>query len=161
MKPIRLLLLSLTLLLSAQAEEDTKQVAFEMMESMGLDQVMADMLESMLDQQMQAQPTMRPFKNIFRDFLTKYLSYDNIKDPMAELYADSFTAEEMRAIAAFYRTPAGAKSLKLAPKLMQEGAALGERLMMENIGELQANIAAESARLEAAAEVEESPAESE
>ena len=43
----------------------------------------------------------------------------------------------MRQMAAFYRTPAGIKSLQVAPKVMQEGAELGQRRVQEHLPELQ------------------------
>ncbi len=51
---------------------------------------------------------------------------DMITD-FAVLYAETFTAEEMKAVADFYRSGAGAKFIELSPELMQKGAAIGMR----------------------------------
>jgi uncharacterized protein len=59
-----------------------------------------------------------------------------LKDTVPDIYARYLTADEMRAIQAFYRTPAGAKALKVMPEIMGETmASLSPRLqsMMERI----------------------------
>ncbi len=66
--------------------------------------------------------------------LKKLLSYkeDMITD-FAALYAETFTAEEMKTVADFYRSGTGAKFIEVTPALMQKGAAIGmkysERMM--------------------------------
>jgi uncharacterized protein len=43
----------------------------------------------------------------------------------ANLYAQTFTAEEMKTVSDFYRSGAGAKFITKMPELMQKGAAIG------------------------------------
>jgi hypothetical protein len=50
---------------------------------------------------------------------------DQMIADFANLYAQTFTAEEMKTVADFYRTGAGAKFIAKTPELMQKGAALG------------------------------------
>ena len=58
--------------------------------------------------------------------MKKLLEYkDQMINDFAELYAETFTAEEMKAVADFYRTGAGAKFIAKTPELMQKGAAIG------------------------------------
>lgn len=45
----------------------------------------------------------------------------------AKIYTRYFTADEMRAITAFYQTPAGKKSIKVLPQLTVEGMQLGQK----------------------------------
>lgn len=62
--------------------------------------------------------------------------YDAVEDDVVTamvaatvaLYVESFTAAEMDAIAAFYRTPAGMKALREMPALSREGAAAGQAI---------------------------------
>jgi hypothetical protein len=49
---------------------------------------------------------------------------DMIND-FAALYAEMFTTEEMKTVADFYRSGAGAKFISLTPELMKRGAAIG------------------------------------
>ncbi len=55
--------------------------------------------------------------------MTKFMSYkeDMLKD-FAVLYAETFTAEEMKTVADFYRSGTGAKFITLTPTLMQKGS---------------------------------------
>ncbi|MBL8521412.1 MAG: DUF2059 domain-containing protein [Betaproteobacteria bacterium] len=43
-----------------------------------------------------------------------------MEDIMGRAYARNFTIEELRAITAFYQSPAGQKSLKVVPRMMQQ-----------------------------------------
>ncbi len=45
---------------------------------------------------------------------------------MATLYTVHFTAEELRALNAFYATPIGIKTIKTMPVLMQQGMQMGK-----------------------------------
>jgi hypothetical protein len=56
------------------------------------------------------------------------LATDLMKDAPA-IYARNFTVQELHDLAAFYKTPAGAKALRIMPTIMAEiGATLGPRL---------------------------------
>ena len=58
--------------------------------------------------------------------MKKLLEYkDQMITDFADLYAQTFTAEEMKAVADFYRSGAGAKFIAKTPELMQKGAAIG------------------------------------
>lgn len=72
----------------------------------------------------------------FQAAMKKFLSYkeDMLRD-FAGLYAETFTADEMKQVADFYRSGTGAKFVQLAPGLMQKGAQIGikysERMVKE------------------------------
>src|SRR5690606_5546325 len=58
--------------------------------------------------------------------MKKLLEYkDQMISVFADLYAQTFTAAEMKAVADFYRSGAGAKFIAMTPELMQKGAAIG------------------------------------
>lgn len=72
----------------------------------------------------------------FQASMKKLLSFKTeMIDDFAVLYAETFTADEMKQLADFYRSGVGAKFIKLTPALMQKGAAIGmkytERLTKE------------------------------
>ena len=72
----------------------------------------------------------------FQASMKKLLSFKaEMIDDFAVLYAETFTADEMKQVADFYRSGVGAKFIKLTPTLMQKGAAIGmkytERLTQE------------------------------
>ncbi len=47
-------------------------------------------------------------------------------DDMAKLYTLHFTAEELRAVIAFYETPVGRKTIEKMPVLMQQAMIMGQ-----------------------------------
>lgn len=49
-------------------------------------------------------------------------------DGGAQVYAEMFTAEELQAINAFYRTPAGARLVELMPELTRRSGLVGQRV---------------------------------
>jgi uncharacterized protein len=53
-----------------------------------------------------------------------------------QLYARHFTAAELDQIAAFYRTPVGAKMLASMPQLMNESMQIGQRVVMPRVAGL-------------------------
>ena len=48
-------------------------------------------------------------------------------DDIAKIYAQAFTADELRAFVAFYKTPAGEKLARTTPALAQQTLAAGQR----------------------------------
>jgi uncharacterized protein len=59
---------------------------------------------------------------------------------MAGVYAQNFTADEMRQLTAFFRTPVGEKYLDKSPLLVQESMAIGNRFGQQTAGELERRI---------------------
>ncbi len=58
--------------------------------------------------------------------LATFMSYKaNMIDDFATLYAETFTADEMKTIADFYRSGPGAKFVQAMPQLMQKGSEIG------------------------------------
>jgi len=61
--------------------------------------------------------------------------YDELTDVLANVYAANFTADELRDMSAFYRSPTGQKVLQLLPTIaqqsMQAGQAYGHRISEE------------------------------
>ncbi|MQA37892.1 DUF2059 domain-containing protein [Rugamonas aquatica] len=50
------------------------------------------------------------------------------------LYARTYTGDELKQIAAFYRSPVGTKMLASMPGLMAEGMQIGQRVAMRRLG---------------------------
>ncbi|KQQ46404.1 hypothetical protein ASF61_18615 [Duganella sp. Leaf126] len=59
---------------------------------------------------------------------------DEIMTQTVPLYARTFSADELKQIAAFYRTPVGAKMLSAMPQLMGEGMQIGQQIVSSRIG---------------------------
>ena len=73
----------------------------------------------------------------FAASMKKLLSYkDQMIADFAVLYARKFTAEEMKTVADFYRSGAGAKFISMTPELMKDGAAIGMKYSQKIIDEM-------------------------
>lgn len=61
-------------------------------------------------------------------------------DAMAVVYANTFTAAELREIAAFYKTPTGQKIVEKTPALTQQAITVGQAWGRSMTGDLQAKM---------------------
>ena len=59
---------------------------------------------------------------------------DDILNETVPIYARNFSADELKQITAFYRTPVGAKMLAKMPQLMGEGMQVGQQIVARRIG---------------------------
>jgi len=146
MRRIPTLLATLALLLgcggraAAQHSESHLAAAIGLLEATHVEQTLESSINTMLQVQLKGNPELRVVEGVMREFLAKYLSWENLKDEYAEIYATQFSEEELRQITAFYRTPVGQKLASATPVLMTEGARLGERVVQEHSAELQQRV---------------------
>jgi len=131
----------------AEDKEDAKKQAEILLQTMQMERVFERSIAQMLNIQIQQKPELAPFKQVMLDFFKKYMSYESLKLDMINIYAEAFTASELKDINIFYRTSTGIKTIKLLPGLMAKGGQLGARRVRENITELQQMIKAEVQRL--------------
>lgn len=59
---------------------------------------------------------------------------------IAAVYARNFSVDDMRQLAAFFRTPVGVKYLEKAPVLVQESMQIGNRFGQETAGDLERRV---------------------
>jgi hypothetical protein len=75
----------------------------------------------------------------FDSSMKKLLEYkDQMITDFANLYAETFTAEEMKSVADFYRSGAGAKFISMTPQLMKKGAEIGMKYSAKIADEMKA-----------------------
>ena len=65
------------------------------------------------------------------DMLFKELSWDKFKDYYIDIYAETFTEEELKGIIEFYKSPIGQKFIKKTPELMEKGMEIVQKQMNE------------------------------
>jgi uncharacterized protein len=58
---------------------------------------------------------------------------DEMADAVMPLYAKHFSADELRAMTAFYRSPVGAKMVRTMPQLMGESMQISQRVVMPRV----------------------------
>jgi hypothetical protein len=67
-------------------------------------------------------------RQVFTELAAKFVDRKNeLIDEIATAYADQLTLDELNAIAAFYRSPVGAKFVEVQPQMMRKAMALGQR----------------------------------
>lgn len=125
-----------------------REAARALLESINVEHVMNDMVQRALAVELENNPALAPYRPVFQSFYDQYLSYQAIREQLIDLYAETFTLEELQQITAFYRTPAGAKAMRLSPELFQKGMEIGQRNVAEHLDVLQQMIATEAERLQ-------------
>ncbi len=143
------IIIAFTLMSSVvRAEEDVKiKAIYELFSVTKMDKTFGETIAKMLDLQIKQRPKMAPYRAVMLKFFAKYMGWESLKEDMAKIYASKFTVDEIKKLTAFYRTPLGMKTALLLPQLAAEGAALGQRKVQANLGELRKMIVAETARL--------------
>lgn len=125
-----------TKLAKPSTPESHREAAVRLLEASGVRTAYAQMMEISLGSMLKANPTIAPYEGAMREFFEKYASYDAIAGDFAELYVRTFDELQLRQIEAFYRTPTGQASVTEMPKVMQEGAKIGERNVLAHQKEL-------------------------
>jgi hypothetical protein len=144
-RPVIVLALFLTGVTTTSSADETshRAAAEEILTLTNTEKVMQAAMDTMLDAQLKANPTLEPVKDVMKRFLAKYLSFAAVKEDMITLYVTEFTEEELKELAAFYRTPTGKKAIEKLPVLFQKGAEIGTKRVQEHLPELQQMIQAE------------------
>ena len=143
-----------TLLLTAIAARAEEPV-YEVVDIMGGQEQVAQMHGQFVEMISASNPQMTPYIPVIREWAEKYLSWEQMREPMADIYRKYFEKEEIEKLLEFYQTPVGKKSIELMPVLFQEGGQLGMRIAQQHQGELEAMMEKARAEQEAANTVEE------
>lgn len=131
---------------SAHAEEPV----YTLVDIMGGQEQVTQMHNQFVEMIASSDPQMAPYVPVIREWAEKYLSWDKMREPMADIYRKYFEEEEIEKLLEFYKSPVGKKSVDLMPVLFQEGGQLGMQIAQQHQGELQQMIAEAQAEQEAA-----------
>jgi hypothetical protein len=124
---------------STQARADPashRAAAASVLDLMNMDAVLTQAIDQTLKAEIASNPTIAPYEQQMRAFFAKYMSWASLKNDFVTIYADEFTEDELKQIAAFYRTPVGQKAVQKLPVLLAKGAALGQQRVQDHVGEL-------------------------
>ncbi len=130
------------------ADSAAEKEAEDLLEMIDMESALEQSMSQMLDLQLQQNPMLAPYRTVMLSFFKKHMSYESIKPEVLKIYAETFTASELKEINAFYATDVGQKTIEKMPTLMAQGGEIGARRVQENIGELQSMLEAETARLQ-------------
>jgi uncharacterized protein len=154
---IRSVVLALVLLVSVPVlAEDTKPIADpariaaarDLMEVTGVTKQLEGMMDAMKQgfakgAKAESSDAGKKASEGFDAAVAKLMSYkDDMITDFAALYAENFTAEEMKSVADFYRSGTGAKFIAMTPALMQKGSVIGMKYSQKVMEDLKASGAA-------------------
>jgi hypothetical protein len=130
----------------AAAQEPLRhELALQFLEAMRVPEQIQASMAMVAATQARMNPDLPGLEALLREFLTRYVTWDALKDEYAGIYAGAFTEEELREMTAFYRTPTGQKLARATPQLSRLGAELAERVMRAHAAELEEMIARRAA----------------
>jgi uncharacterized protein len=154
---LRFIVLSVVLAFAAPAfAEDAKPAgdparlaaARDLMQVTGVTKQLEGMMEAMKQgfakgAKAETSETGKKLSEGFDAAMTKFMAYkDDMITDFAALYAESFTAEEMKTVADFYRSGTGAKFIAMTPELMQKGSVIGMKYSQKVMDDMKASGAA-------------------
>lgn len=61
------------------------------------------------------------------EIMAQEMSWPKVKEEYVKVYADTFSAEELRAIVTFYKTPSGQALIAKTPKLLEQSMQIAQR----------------------------------
>lgn len=126
----------------AQPSAEQRAAATELLMAMHVPEVLDASVQQMLDQQVSAAPELAGVQDVMREFARRYVSWEALREQYVDIYAGSFTEDELRQMTDFYRSDVGQKLARATPRLMAEGAELGQRAVQAHRAELEQMIRA-------------------
>lgn len=72
------------------------------------------------------------------DLIAGEMSWDKIKADYVGIYAETFTADELKGIIDFYKTPVGKKFIEKQPEMMEKSMRITQKQMMILMPKIQA-----------------------
>jgi hypothetical protein len=132
-------------LLNEMHMKENIEKSFSMMKQM-MPKIMKSQMESMKstmpsgekgpDVKDQAEK-LHPVMDKMMDEMSKEMSWENIKDDYIDLYAEMFTADELKGLVEFYKTPAGQAFVTKQPEVMQRSMEIGQKRVMQWMPKMQ------------------------
>jgi hypothetical protein len=119
-----------------------ERAVVELLELTRTKETTAAATEMMVENMVSQNPVLAQFRDVFVDFFKEYSKWEELLPEYVRIYREAFSEAELRELIAFYKTPVGRKSIELMPRLMQEGAALGQKQIQPHLPELERRIQA-------------------
>jgi uncharacterized protein len=122
--------------------------ATELLAVMRADALVRASVENQFQLQSNADPALAAYDEVIDRFTDKYLSWNVLKDDLTRLYASAYTEAELRQLTAFFKSPLGQKTIRIADTLHDLSAVIGERYLSGHLDELQKMLDARARQLE-------------
>jgi hypothetical protein len=141
------------------ATPESRAEATRLLGALDMQALLDKSIDVSIDALVQGQPALAPYRGVMKTFFGKYMSYESLKPQLVEIYAQAFTASELKELGAWYASPTGKKAMQVMPGLMQAGSELGRKQIEAHMPELQKMVMDEGARLKAASGAAAKPAQ--
>ena len=124
---------------SAITDPARLRAATDLIAAVGGEAQFASTQSAMINAMTQTGP-MALMRDVFEDWAHTYLTWEVLRPDIVQLYARTFTTEDMVQAAAFFRTPAGQHFAAKSGDLMTEAGKIGQRVAQLHSAELEAAI---------------------
>lgn len=140
LRPLLPALLALLCLVSpAVAQEDggappsaaQMEAVRDLLEATELREQMVENRRVMTETLVAQNPTVAENLDLFDELWDEMLAWDTMEPMIVEMYTDLFTVEELRGLAAFYRSDLGRKALAVQPEMTRRLVTMQQRQMQE------------------------------
>lgn len=121
--------------------------AEDMLEANETEKGLKEGLRAYFDVMAQQNPLMAPYRSVMEQFAGKYLVWSDLKPRLARVYAAALTEDQLRAAAAFLRTPAGRALTSHQADLQRAMMQITQEQLQTHTAELQQMIQERAAEL--------------
>jgi hypothetical protein len=118
-------------------EQSHRKAAENLLIVMEVDKSLPKIVEQVVENQMQQNPQFAAQRDVFQQFLTKYLNWASVKEDTITVFTKEFTEPELNKLTEFYKTPIGKKASEKMPKLALISGQIGLKQAKEHQTELQ------------------------
>jgi len=125
--------------------------ARDLFKALKLEESLTNTTSAMVDSEVSHNPALAPYRDIMLAWLRKYMTWDAMLPELTRLYSETYTEGEMKALAMFYSSPVGQKSIAKTPDLLSRTAQIGARISQPHSAELNAQLNARRDELKAKA----------
>ncbi len=125
--------------------------ARELFKALKLEESLTNTTSAMVDSEVSHNPALAPYRDIMLAWLRKYMTWDAMLPELTRLYTETYTEGEMKALAMFYSSPVGQKSIAKTPELLSRTAGFGAKISQPHSAELNAQLNARRDELKAQA----------
>src|SRR4051812_3468864 len=105
--------------------DERSKAAEDLMIAMDMKGTMSGMAIQAANIAIQADPRLGSFRAVLEKFYSEVFTSKDFFQEMRTIYENAYTTQELKDLIVFYKTPTGARSLKIMPQLFQQGANVG------------------------------------
>jgi uncharacterized protein len=109
----------------------------ELMQVMKAEKGFQDNLNNSLNLQMKQIPQASQYDGAIKEFVSKYLNWDAVKEDLIQVYISEFSEKEIKQLTKFYKTPIGQKLADRQGILVSKSSEITMKRMMAHLPELQ------------------------